>query len=102
MDLFVVYVSCLTLLCCLSLPCSLVITCRERADFLALWCVVFSSVFVIFPYSVPDQVWYLIVSILDLCLKFSSLLCHVKPSVAPLLPKGDFIFTCSRLFIFKL
>ena len=31
-------------------------------------CVIFSRVFVTFPYGVPGQVWYLIVSIPDLCL----------------------------------
>ena len=29
-----------------------------------------SCVFVTFPYGVPGQVWYLIVSILDLCLLY--------------------------------
>ena len=52
----------------LSISCSLVITCWERADFLALLCIVFSCVFVTFPYGVLGQVWYLIVSIPDLCL----------------------------------
>ena len=52
----------------LSLPCIPVITCWEKADLLALLCVVFSCVFVTFPYGVPGQVWYLIVSIQDLCL----------------------------------
>ena len=40
----------------------------ERADQLALLCVMFSCVFVTFPYGVPGQVWYLIISIPDLCL----------------------------------
>ena len=31
-------------------------------------CVMFSCVFVTFPYSVLGQLWYLIVSIPDLCL----------------------------------
>ena len=47
----------------LSVPCSLLVTCLERADTLALKCAVFSCVFVIFSYDVPSQVWYLIVSI---------------------------------------
>ena len=51
----------------LSIQCSLVITCWERADLFAVLCVVFSCVFVTFPYGVPDQVWYLIVSLPDLC-----------------------------------
>ena len=52
----------------LSVPCSLVATCWETADLLALLCVMFSCVFVTFPYGVFGQVWYLIVSIPDLCL----------------------------------
>ena len=47
----------------LSVPCSLVITCWVKTDLLALLCVGCSSVFVTFPYGVPGQVWYLIVSI---------------------------------------
>ena len=43
--------------------CSLVITCWERADLLALWRVMFRCVFVTFPYGVSGQMWYLIVSI---------------------------------------
>ena len=56
-------------LCCaaLSVPCSLVITCCVRADLLALLCVIFLC-FVTFPYGVPRQVSYLIVSIPYLCL----------------------------------
>ena len=45
-----------------------VITCKERADLLALLCVMFSCVFVTFPYGVSGQVWYLTVSISDRCL----------------------------------
>ena len=52
----------------LSVPCSLVVTCWERADLLALLCVMFSCDFVTFPYGVLDQVWYVIVSIPGLCL----------------------------------
>ena len=44
----------------LSIPCSLVITCLEKADLLALNCVVFSCAFVTFLYGIPGQVWYLI------------------------------------------
>ena len=51
-----------------SVPCSFVITCWERADLLALLCVMFLCVFVTFSYGVPGQVWYLIVSNPDLCL----------------------------------
>ena len=52
----------------LSVPCSLVVTCWERAALLALLFVLLSCVFVTFPYGVPGQVLYLIVSIPDLCL----------------------------------
>ena len=52
----------------LSVHCSLVVTCWERAGLLALLCVMFYCVFVTFPCGVLGQVWYLIVSIPDLCL----------------------------------
>ena len=39
-----------------------------RADLLALLYVMFYCVFINFPYGVLGQVWYLIVSILDICL----------------------------------
>ena len=42
-----------------SVPCSLVKTCWERVDLLALVC------------DVSSQVWYLIASIPDLCLRFT-------------------------------
>ena len=42
-----------------------------RADLLALLCVMFTCVFVAFPYGVPGRVWYLIVCIPDLCLLFN-------------------------------
>ena len=56
-------------LCCavLVVPCSLVNTCWERADLLTLLYVMFSCVFVTFPYYVLRQVWYLIVWIPDHC-----------------------------------
>ena len=47
----------------LFVSCSLVVTCLERADFLALLFVTFCCVFVTLPYCVLGQVWYLIVSI---------------------------------------
>ena len=47
----------------MSVPCSLVIICWERTDLLALLCIVFSCVL-----SLCHVVWYLIVSIPDLCL----------------------------------
>ena len=52
----------------LSVPCNLVVTCWERADLLALLYMVLSCVFVIFPYGVLGQVYYLSVLIPDLCL----------------------------------
>ena len=58
--LFVIYMLCLTLLYFISVHCNLVITCWERPD-----CVL---CFVTFRYGAPGQVWYLIISIPDLCL----------------------------------
>ena len=52
----------------LSVHCSLVVTCWERADLLALLYVMFYCVFVTFPCGVLGQVLCLIVSIPDLCL----------------------------------
>ena len=49
-------------------------------DLFALLCVMFPCVFVTFPYSVSSQVWYLIVSIPDLCLLFTL---NSKPHVHP-------------------
>ena len=44
------------------------VTCWERAGLFDLMHVMFSCVFATFPCGVLDQVWYLIVSIPDLCL----------------------------------
>ena len=64
--IFVIYIClCHTVV---SVSYSLEITCWERADLLALLHVLFSCVFVTFPNSVLGQVWYLNVSIPDLCL----------------------------------
>ena len=52
----------------MSVPCSLAITCWERADLLALLCMMFPCVLGTFLYGVLGHVWYLIVSILDRCL----------------------------------
>ena len=52
----------------LSDQCSLVVTCWERANLLALLCVMLYCVFVSFPCGFLGQVWYLIVSIPDLYL----------------------------------
>ena len=46
-----------------------VITCCERTDLLTLLCVMFACVFANLPYGVSGQVWYLIDSISDLCLR---------------------------------
>ena len=56
----------------LSVHCSLVVTCWERVNFLALLYVMFSCVL-----SVLGQVWNLIVSMTDLCL-----LIYLKSSLA--------------------
>ena len=50
----------------LSVSCSLVITCWERADLLAVSIMTFPCV--TFPYGVLVKVWYLVVSIPDLCI----------------------------------
>ena len=42
----------------MSVFCSLVVTCCERGDLLALLFVMCSCVFVTFPYGVLFQVWY--------------------------------------------
>ena len=61
-------VSCLSvILSCLFLR-ALSSPARKRADLLSLLYVMFSCVFVTFPYGVLDHVWNLIVSIPDLCL----------------------------------
>ena len=52
----------------LSIQFSLVVTCWERVDFLALLCVMIYCVFVTSPCGVLGQVWCLIVLIPDLCL----------------------------------
>ena len=44
----------------------LVVTCLERADLSALVCYVYRD-FVTFPFGILGLVWYLIVSISDLC-----------------------------------
>ena len=51
-----------------SVHSSFVVTCWERANLLAHLYVMFYFVFVTFPCGVLGQVWFLIVSILDLCL----------------------------------
>ena len=51
-----------------SVHCSLVVTCWERADFLALLSVMLYCVFVTFPCGVLGMVWDAIASIPDLYL----------------------------------
>ena len=48
----------------MSVSCSIDGTCRERAEVLALLYVMFSCVFVTFPYAVLSKVWYMSVSFL--------------------------------------
>ena len=71
----------------LSIYCSLVVTCWERADLLALMC----CFIVTFPCGILGQVWCLIVSIADLCLPFmyvcysfqgAGMILHLEGSVA--------------------
>ena len=52
----------------LSVSCSLVVSCWDMTDPLALLFVMLSCSFVIFPYGVLGQVWYLIIWIPDICL----------------------------------
>ena len=54
MDTF--YVSCFPFLYCLAVPYSHMITCRLRAELLAVLCVVLSCVFVTSPDGVQGQV----------------------------------------------
>ena len=49
-------------------PCSLVIACWEWANLFVLLCVIFLCVLPTFPYGVSRYMWYLFVSITDLCL----------------------------------
>ena len=52
-----------------SIHCCLVATCWKRADLLAslFLFVMFDCIFVTFPRCILGQVWYLIVSITDIC-----------------------------------
>ena len=63
---FVFFVSCVSHAFA-SVHCCIVVTCWERADFLALVGDVY-CIFVTFPCVILGQVWYLIVSFPDLCL----------------------------------
>ena len=59
--LWIHFVICVSWHTVLSVPCSLVDICWESADLLALLYVMFSFVFVTFPYGILGQVWYMIV-----------------------------------------
>ena len=72
-------------------PCSFEITCWERADLVALIRVMFYCVFVTFPYGVLGQVWYLIVTIPDICLLF----CLTLNQSIGFLKKNIFRLLCS-------
>ena len=52
----------------MSVSGSRVVTCWERADLLAFFYEMSSCVFATFSFVVLGQVWYLIVSIPDICL----------------------------------
>ena len=66
MDLLCYLHVCLVFLMLVSVHCCLVVTCWERVDLLALVCGV-NCVFFTFPCGILGQVWYLNVSIPDLC-----------------------------------
>ena len=72
---YLICVSCLSLSYCLV--CSLQVTCWEKADMLAVLCMMFSCVFVIFHYGVLGVVRYLIASIIDICLRGNYLRFHL-------------------------
>ena len=66
--LWILFVICVCLChTVLSVSSSLVVTCWERTALLGPLNLMFSCVFVTFPYGVLGQVWYLIVLIHDLC-----------------------------------
>ena len=65
---FLLLVFSVSVILSLSVPSSIVVTCWERADLLALLYVMFYCVFITLPNGVLGLVWYLIVSIPDLCL----------------------------------
>ena len=64
MDIFICLVFAMSL--CASVYMCFVVTCWERADLLALVCGS-NCQFVTFPWGILGQVWYVIVSIPDLC-----------------------------------
>ena len=60
----------------MSVSCSLIVTCWEIADLLALLYVMFSCVFGTFVYDVLGQMWYLIIVISNLSLLLSYFALH--------------------------
>ena len=81
-----------------SVHCYLVVTCWERADFLALVCDVYSD-FVNFPCGILGQVWYLIVLFPDLC-HLSYFKTNLSPSVMFLLTVPTQCFFCGSILLF--
>ena len=79
---------------CASIYMCFVVTCWERADLLALVCGVCCE-FVTFPIGILGQVWYLIVSIPDLC----TLTCFVSNPVTPGLQGEWFIHYTTVAFL---
>ena len=57
---------------CFYYLCLMIVFAMLSCLLLAALCVVFSFVFVTFPYGVEGQVWYLIIAIPDLCLPLYS------------------------------
>ena len=61
-----------------SVHCCLMITCRERADLLAIVCDVYCD-FVTFPFGILGQVWYFIVLIpIPCCLLIKKGMCFTS------------------------
>ena len=82
----------------MSISHSLVITRWERTDLLALLHVMFSCGFVTFPYGVLCQVWYLIVSIPDLCLLSYFVLVETVKRRAALISYSNSLTYCPLSF----
>ena len=72
-----------------SVHCCLVVTCWKRTDLLLLF-VMFNFIFVTFTCGILGQVWYLIVSIPDLCRLLT---------VDEFKPQTEFCFVCSLVFV---
>ena len=80
---FTIFLSCFVMLSCTSVCWRLVVSCLERAEFLALVCDMYLWHCHI-PIGILGQVWCLIVSIPDLC-PLSYFYCQVQPSWIPIL-----------------